>query len=357
LPTVVSKAETPAPESGIREATPAPATETWGGVGMQEVNEKDWLTGVRQTIATQWKVPPTAVVLSPGKLRAVFVHGPPEPAAPTAAPAKKTARRPPPRRFQIVVVDNQAKKVAAFRPVTARGSDEPPKDVRFLGEEQVIYEVVAAPPPAAEPSPPPATSRAVAKAKGPKKKKASIKTKPAAARPPAGKTAHAAPKSPATTAALGTGPDGSLPPPRLFIIQSLQTHARPVRCEGHFFAFTVHSDHVAFVGGLPDAAFVAVDGEPVYPRHGRSVIPSAVAWSKDGHSLAFIETPPEGPPRLVLLAEFDNATGDTKWDLPASTSVDGARVFWAGAGRLVVGKTIGHPLFSTSFQKQSPGTP
>jgi hypothetical protein len=323
---------------------------------MQEVNEKDWLKGVRQTIAMQWQVPPAAVIFSPGKLRAVFVQGPPEPAPPPPAPAKKPARRPPPRRFKIVVVDNQAKKVAAFRPVTVRGGDEPPKDVKFLGEDQVIYEVVAAPPPAVEPSSPPSPtkSRAVARTKA-RKKKATTKAGPAASRVTAGKTAHVAPKSSPPAGAVAVGTDGSLSPPRLFIIQSLQAHARPVRCEGRFFAFTAERDHVAFVGGSSDAAFVAVDGAPVYPRRGRSVISSAVAWSKDGHSLAFIETPTAGPPRLVLLAEYDNATGDTTWDLPASTSIDGARVFWAGTGRLVVGKTIGHPLFSTSFQKQTSG--
>ncbi|MEA2699767.1 MAG: hypothetical protein QOI66_4038, partial [Myxococcales bacterium] len=67
--------------------------------------------------------------------------------------------------------------------------------------------------------------------------------------------------------------------------------------------------------------------------------------------LAFLESPTDGPAHLVLLAEFDNPTGDTTWDLPPAVSIEGARVFWAGSGRLVVGKTVTHPIFSASFQK------
>jgi hypothetical protein len=55
-----------------------------------------------------------------------------------------------------------------------------------------------------------------------------------------------------------------------------------------------------------------------------------------------------------MLADFDNPTGDTTWDLPASTPVDGIRVFWSGPSKLIVGKTATRPLFSTSFEKQMP---
>jgi hypothetical protein len=138
------------------------------------------------------------------------------------------------------------------------------------------------------------------------------------------------------------------------VIQSLEPRARPVRCEGYHFAFTAQNERIAFVGGTPQAAFVAVDGTQVYPRRGRSILPSALAWSKDGRSLAFIEAPAIRPPRLVMLADFDNPTGDTTWDLPASTPLDGIRVFWSGSSKLIVGKTPTHPLFSTSFEKQLP---
>ena len=47
---------------------------------------------------------------------------------------------------------------AHFRPITAKGSDEPPKDLRFLSEDKLVYEVVS-PPPEAAPDPKPAPRR------------------------------------------------------------------------------------------------------------------------------------------------------------------------------------------------------
>jgi hypothetical protein len=63
----------------------------------------------------------------------------------------------------------------------------------------------------------------------------------------------------------------------------------------------------------------------------------------------------------VLLAEFDNPTGDTTWELPASASVpasaEGVRVLWSGPGKLVVARSPTKPLFSTSFVKEKPAVP
>src|SRR6185295_4329260 len=80
------------------------------------------------------------------------------------------------------------------------------------------------------------------------------------------------------------------PPPRLFIIQPIAPRARPIRCQGVHFAFSREKDRLAFVAGKAEAAFVAVDGAQVYPRRGRTIVASAPAWSKDGRSLAFLET-------------------------------------------------------------------
>jgi hypothetical protein len=143
-------------------------------------------------------------------------------------------------------------------------------------------------------------------------------------------------------------------PARLFIIQPVERRQRRLRCEGVRFSFTPQRDHLVFVAGKPEAGFVSVDGVQVYPRRGRAIIATDPSWSKDGRSLAFVETPADAKPRLVLLAEFDNPTGDTTWDLPPAAGVDGARVYWSGASKLVVGKSATHPLFSTSFVKEKP---
>ncbi len=202
-------------------------------------------------------------------------------------------RQPTPKRFQIEVVDPEGKRRARFRPVTAPRSQEPPKDFRFLTEDRLVYEVAL---------PPPAPMQ---------------------------------------------------PPTRLMVIQPLKKRA--IRCAGTRFTFTSKQDRLAFVSlnaGKPEATFVAVDGVQVYPRRGRTVIGSNLAWSKDGVSLAFLETKPATPARLILLADYDNPSGDTNWDLPPTASLDGARVFWSGPGKLVVGKTVTRPTFAASFVKE-----
>jgi hypothetical protein len=90
----------------------------------------------------------------------------------------------------------------------------------------------------------------------------------------------------------------------------------------------------------------------VYPRKGRAAIGCEPAWSKDSHSLAFLERRSPAPARLVLLAEYDNPSGDTVWELPATAALDGAHVYWAGLGKLTVGRSVMKPIFATSFHKQ-----
>jgi hypothetical protein len=351
------------PSSFIHSADEKPASdESWGGMGMHEVTEKDWLKEIRQKVAEQHKVDPGALIFSPGKLRAAFVRDPAAPTLPDATPVPATRKKPPPRprirRFQIVVVDNQGRKLATFRPITARGSDEPPKDLKFLGEDRLLYEVVAAPPPAppdAIPSPkpePPAAKGRSPRARGNPGASKTGRKVARASKPPTTPNKNLRARAPAPSLSAHDNP--SPPPPRLFVIQSLEPRARALRCEGYHFTLTAQNERIAFVAGTPESAFVAVDGAQVYPRRGHSILPGALAWSKDGRSLAFIEAPPAGPPRLVMLADFDNPTGDTTWDLPASTPVDGIRVFWSGPSKLIVGKTATRPLFSTSFEKQMP---
>jgi hypothetical protein len=313
----------PAPDAAaplgatIHEATALPADYA-SDMGFKEMTEKQWLQSIRDKICQRWKVTPADLRYSKARQLVAFVRTP-------EVPPVKKGRKPPPRKHQILVVDLQAEQRNRFRPVTVANSDEPPKDLRFLSEDRLIYEVVLPPPaPAAAPSP-----------KKARRSKSSHPPKPAA---------HV--------------PEKPGPPRRLLVIQPLAGRKlRPIRCDGVRFAFTAQQDRLAFVGGQPEAGFVAVDGAQVYPRRGRTVVTSDLAWSKDGRSLAFLEVRASGPPRLVLLAEFDNATGDSTWDLPASATLEGARVFWAGPGKLVVGKSIMRPLFATSFTKDRPPEP
>jgi hypothetical protein len=316
-----------APDAGAQEPKRTTA-DPFGDVGFKEVNQKDWLAALREKVAQQERVPPTDLRVSPGLLRAAYVRSPP-------VVEIKPGRRPPPRRHDIVVVDNQGRRVASFHAVAAKRGDEPPRDLRFLSEDRLVYEVVEPPP---EPPPP----------GKPAPRKPAKKAPPRAAE----KSGKPAPPKVAVAPAPHVAP---LPPPRTFVIQPIAPRARPIKCVGVHFTFSREKDKLAFVSGTAEAGFVAVDGAQVYPRRGRTMVASAPAWSKDGRSLAFLEARAERPARLVLLAELDNPTGDTTWDLPPTASTDGVLVFWAGSGKLVVGKTQMRPIFSASFTKETPG--
>ncbi|HEY0711798.1 MAG TPA: hypothetical protein VGF45_03935 [Polyangia bacterium] len=301
---------------------------------MTNVSERDWIAGVRQKIAQKLSVDPTLIRFSPSKRRAAVLHDPvasraaqaaqAAPAAeataakpkPTKAKAK-TPRRPPPRRYQVIVTDTEGKVEARFRTLTWGSGDEPPRDFRFLGEDSVIYEVVKSPP----------EDKPIARA--PKQRRKTKAKKLVAAKP--------------------SEPE---PDKRLFVIHPLGKRARPIRCEHIHIAWNPQKTHIASMGGPPHARFVAVDGVKVYPRRGASRLSGPPAWSKDGTSLAFVENRPEKPARLVLLAEFDNPTGDTFWDLPAMASLEGAQAYFTGHDRLVVGKSALKPLFAAPFTKE-----
>jgi hypothetical protein len=289
------------------------------------VTERAWLQATKDKLSTKLKIEPEALRFSAAKQWAAFVRSPPPPPPPTK-PSRRPAK-PRPRRHEIIVVDVSGRPHAHFRPITIKGSDEPPKDLRFLSEDKLVYEVVS-PPPEAAPA------------------------KPAPKRKPRGRGRAKAPPRPAAPDAWAGLPR------RLFVVQPFVPpsgrKARPIRCQGVHFEFTGKKDHLAYVTGKPDAAYVAVDGEQVYPRKGRTQIASELAWSRDGQSLAFLEVHAGAPARLVLLAQFDNHTGDVTWNLPDSAKLSGAKVFWAGPRKLVVGKTAMQPVFATKFEKESP---
>jgi hypothetical protein len=317
-------ARDPARASAVRPAVPAdgsvapaPAAprpaDPGASMQMKEVTEKEWVASVRNKLAQQLAVDPTELHFSPARRLVACVR------QVGVAPARKT-RRAAPRHYQIVVVDPEGARRGRFRTVQARGSDEPPRDLHFISEDRLLYEVTPPPPPPPPTSKPPARGQRHAK--------------PAARPPPA-------------------PPPAPPLPHRFFVIQPVES-GRAVRCEGVRFSFTAQRDRLAFVSGPPDRAFVSVDGVQAYPRRGRTTIATDLAWSRDGRSLAFVETPPAAKPRLVLLSEIDNRTGDTTWDLPATAPLDGARVLWAGPGKLVVARTATHPLFTASFLKETP---
>jgi len=139
-------------------------------------------------------------------------------------------------------------------------------------------------------------------------------------------------------------------PTEVYVIQPLTPIAAPMVCEGRSFTFSTHGAHVAWVSGAPGREWLGADGAQVYPRTGVTRIQGEPAWSSDGKSLALIEGGAQ--PKLVVLVEFDNPHGDNVWPLPPEATDPTMRVFWAGAGRLVVGHEMTKPVFSTSFRRE-----
>jgi hypothetical protein len=114
--------------------------------------------------------------------------------------------------------------------------------------------------------------------------------------------------------------------------------------------FSPAGDHLAFVAGDPGHEHVDVDGAQVYPRSGVTRVLGEPAWSRDGASLALIEGGDKL--QLVVLVEFDNPNGDNTWPLPPQAADPSLRVFWAGAGNVVVGHELTRPVFAASFKRE-----
>ncbi len=142
------------PDAGASaDAAPVrPAFDPNKGLDTTHLTEKAWLQAVKDKLSAKLKLEPDALRFSAAKQWAAFVRSPP-PEPPPKQPPRRP-RKPKPRRHEIFVVDMEGRPHARFKPITARGSDEPPKDLRFLSEDKLVYEVVS-PPPEAEPVKPP----------------------------------------------------------------------------------------------------------------------------------------------------------------------------------------------------------
>lgn len=274
---------------------------------LRQLDERAWEAETRDKLAAHFKVAAAELRFSPSKRFVAWVLGPRS--APLHGPKRHLRRSPIAPRFQIVVADVQGRIRARLKVRVIKADTAAPTDLRFLDDQRLVYETVL---PSRESTP---VSRG----------------KP-----------------------RGTQPRANAPGQKLLVIQPVSRGKRPIPCEGSGFTFSPRKDQVAFVSGEPDAAVVKVDGRRVYPRHATSTIVAEPVWSPDGAALAFVEAPPGVAPRLILVADLEDGSSDTTWDLPPTIRLEGLHVFWAGPGKLVVGKTAASPAFATSFEVQRP---
>jgi hypothetical protein len=149
-------------------------------------------------------------------------------------------------------------------------------------------------------------------------------------------------------------PDGQVPaPPRLssaFVMHDANTGEILTARSGVGFTWGPRRRHVAFVAGAGPKQAVVVDGKNVWPRNGTTRLHGAPVWSPDGHGLALIDEG-SGGPRLVVMVEFPDPSGDLTWPVPRDAIAPGLTVFWAGNNKVVIGETALRPKFAADWER------
>ncbi len=108
--------------------------------------------------------------------------------------------------------------------------------------------------------------------------------------------------------------------------------------------------HLAFLAGAAAQQALVIDGRNVWPRRGTTRVHGVPVWSPDGHGIALVEDGPFGP-RLVVLVEYADASGDLTWPVPRDALSSGLRVFWAGDNKVVIGETALRPRFAADWER------
>jgi hypothetical protein len=139
-------------------------------------------------------------------------------------------------------------------------------------------------------------------------------------------------------------------PQLVYVVHDAETGEVLAARTGGEMLWSPQHRHVAFVTGTADHQALVVDGKNVWPRRGLTRIKGTPVWSPDGHGLALVEDGGFGP-RLVVLVEFDDASGDLTWVIPREALAPGLRVFWAGDNKVVIGETALRPRFAADWER------
>jgi hypothetical protein len=118
---------------------------------------------------------------------------------------------------------------------------------------------------------------------------------------------------------------------------------------GSDFAWDPARAHLAYVN---QEGALAVDAKTIYPR---LPLPGArvrgpLAWGPDGHGLAFVEL--GRMPRLVVVLELEDESGDLTWPIPKEATAPSLRVFWATPSKVVIGEDPMQPKFAADWVRE-----
>jgi hypothetical protein len=138
--------------------------------------------------------------------------------------------------------------------------------------------------------------------------------------------------------------------PAAYVVHDVQSGEVLQARSGAAFVWGPERRHVAFIAGAGDKQNLVVDGRTVWPRRGTTHLHQPPVWSPDGHGLALVDQG-QGGARLVVLVEYDDASGDLTWNVPKDALSPGLRVFWAGDSKVVIGETALHPRFAAGWER------
>ena len=139
---------------------------------------------------------------------------------------------------------------------------------------------------------------------------------------------------------------------RLFVTHDVQSGEVLSARSGAEFIWDGTRRHVAFLSGPPKKQVLVIDGETVWPRTGTTRFHGELVWSPDGHGMAVVETGADGvTPRLVVLVEWRDRSGDLVWPIPPDALAPGLKVFWAGDSKVVIGQTAFQPKFAAGWER------
>jgi hypothetical protein len=143
-------------------------------------------------------------------------------------------------------------------------------------------------------------------------------------------------------------PDDRLAP--VYVVHNVDSGEILNARSGNGFVWGPERRHVAFISGAGDKQSLVVDGRTVWPRRGTTHLFQPPVWSPDGHGLALVDQGTAGA-RLVVLVEYDDASGDLTWNVPKDALSPGLRVFWAGDSKVVIGETALRPKFAAGWER------
>jgi hypothetical protein len=118
---------------------------------------------------------------------------------------------------------------------------------------------------------------------------------------------------------------------------------------GSAFSWDASHAHVAY---LNEDGALAVDAKTIYPRTPApgTKLRGPIAWGPDNKGLAFVELGKQ--PRLVVVLEPEDESGDLTWPIPKEAVAPSLKVFWAAGNKVVIGEDPMQPKFAADWVRE-----